>query len=81
MLEKIRANPVLVTALVAAVVQLVVGLGLLSESEGESVATLLVSLVTVVLGLVAREKVTPVDPDATTYVTQDRPVVHRRSGG
>ncbi len=57
MLDKLRNNPVLIAALVAAVVNLLVGLGLLAETEAQGVVTLLESVIVIVLGLLARSYV------------------------
>lgn len=61
MLDKIRREPVLIMAVVVAVLNLAVGLGYLSQSEGDATASMLESVVVLALGFVARDRVTPTE--------------------
>lgn len=68
------------TSAIAALV--VLGVVNLSADEMTVLGNLVVAVVMVFFGGAAgeviREKVSPVDADSTTYVTQDRPMVHGR---
>lgn len=59
MIDKIRREPVMITAILVAILNLAVGLGYLSQSEGDAVASMLESVVVLALGFVARDRVTP----------------------
>lgn len=71
-MRKLSSEPVLITAVLVAIVNLATGLGYLSESEGQSMATVLESVVVLALGFVARSKVVPVDEEESTYVIRHR---------
>ncbi|WP_273845366.1 hypothetical protein [Rubrobacter calidifluminis] len=58
-LERIKNEPVVLTSLVAAIINLVVTLGYLSSNQGDQVKSVLDSLIILILGFASRQFVTP----------------------